>query len=254
MILEELSKHNDKWKQTAFNICKDYDLAQDLVQLMYLKLKDREKFNDSFVTTALYYLWKDHLKKRKEDRIDEIDYLVDNTNTFEPDDEQQGLLDEFENIDWVAQELLLERSEGRSLRDIQKMYNINYGYVYRETTKAIKQITMKKDEDYYKGLDKRSKEYKAYAKFNKIGNELVKSRQPLRDLTNEQYISYKEYKNNRTLNIWKDKEIQLLIDTYSHVFAIQYILKDLKENSKGSDRKLRRMSKELDIVFNTYKN
>ena len=102
MILKELSKHNDKWKQIAFNICKDYDLAQDLVQLMYLKLKDREKFNDSFVTTALYYLWKDHLKKRKEDRIDEIDYLVDNTNTFEPDDEEQGLLDEFENIQRVG--------------------------------------------------------------------------------------------------------------------------------------------------------
>ena len=138
-ILKELSKQDKKWRTIAYNICKDYDLAQDLVQEMYLKLMNRTRFNDYFVAITLRNLFLDTLKKRKNVRLEELHYIQDQTNTFEPTDEQQAVLDEFDKLDWVAQELLLERID-KSLRQIQETFNINYGYAYRETTKAKEQI------------------------------------------------------------------------------------------------------------------
>ena len=38
-MLEKLAKRNDDWRNLAYRICGDYDLAQDLVQQMYLKIK-----------------------------------------------------------------------------------------------------------------------------------------------------------------------------------------------------------------------
>mgnify|MGYP003661890430 CR=1 FL=1 len=112
-ILEELSKKDKEWRKAAYVICKDKMLADDLVQEMYFKLM-------------------------------ELHYIEDRTEIFEPDDEEQKILDAFDKLDWVQKELLLERANGMSLRDIQKRYNINYGYTYRETTKAKDIIKNKK--------------------------------------------------------------------------------------------------------------
>ncbi len=139
MILNELSKQDAKWRQIAYNICKDYDLAQDLVQEMYLKLMNRTKWNDYFVTITLRNLFIDIVRKKKDVRLEEMHYLQDQTYSFEPTDEQKTYLDEFDRLDWVQQELLLERID-RSLREIEKIYNINYGYVYRQTEEAKKKI------------------------------------------------------------------------------------------------------------------
>ena len=144
MILKELSKHNEKWHAIALRITNDYDLAQDLVQEMYLKLMNRTKWNDYFVTITLRNLFIDHIRKQKDIRLEELHFVMDRTESFEPDDEQKELLDEFNKLDWVKQELLWERATGRSLREIEKMFNINYGYSYRQTTEAKKQILKNK--------------------------------------------------------------------------------------------------------------
>jgi len=135
-ILEELSKKDKEWRKAAYLICKDKMMADDLVQEMYLRLMNRTKWNDYFVYITLRNLFLDRLRKEKDVRINELHYLEDRTEVFEPDDEEQKVLDAFDKLDWVQKELLLERANGMSLRDIQKRYNINYGYTYRETTKA----------------------------------------------------------------------------------------------------------------------
>jgi RNA polymerase sigma factor (sigma-70 family) len=141
-ILEELSKKDKEWRKAAYVICKDKMLADDLVQEMYFKLMNRTKWNDYFVFITLRNLFLDHLRKQKDIRIEELHYIEDRTEIFEPDDEEQKILDAFDKLDWVQKELLLERANGMSLRDIQKRYNINYGYTYRETTKA-KEVILK---------------------------------------------------------------------------------------------------------------
>jgi len=143
-ILEELSKKDKEWRKAAYVICKDKMLADDLVQEMYFKLMNRTKWNDYFVFITLRNLFLDHLRKQKDIRIEELHYIEDRTEVFEPDDEEQKILDAFDKLDWVQKELLLERANGMSLRDIQKRYNINYGYTYRETTKAKDIIKNKK--------------------------------------------------------------------------------------------------------------
>ena len=125
-ILEELSKKDKEWRKAAYVICKDKMLADDLVQEMYFKLMNRTKWNDYFVFITLRNLFLDHLRKQKDIRLEELHYIEYRTEIFEPDDEEQKVLDAFDKLDWVQKELLLERANGMSLRDIQKRYNINY--------------------------------------------------------------------------------------------------------------------------------
>ena len=138
-IIKELSEKDSLWRSIAFNICKDYDLAQDLVQDMYLKLMNRTKWNDYFVSITLRNLFIDTVRKRKDVRLEEFHYIQDHAYIFEPNDEQKAILDEFDKLDWVQKELMLETID-RSLRQIQEIYNINYGYVYRQTKEAKEQI------------------------------------------------------------------------------------------------------------------
>lgn len=139
MILKELCDHDKKWRDIAYNICKDRMLADDLVQEMYLKLMNRTRWNGYFVTLTIKNLFLDILRKRKDVSINEFHYLQDLSRVFEPNDEQQRVLDEFNKLNWVQKELMLERID-KSLRDIEKEYNINYGYTYRQTTEAKKTI------------------------------------------------------------------------------------------------------------------
>ena len=128
---------------------------------------------------------------------------------------------------------------------------------------------MKKDKEYYEGLDKRTTEYKTWAKFNKIESteyqknwtknvieavdSVIKERkQILRPLTKEHYEAYKEYKEKRTLDVWGS--IDMLVDTYAHVFALQHNKLELTKESKGAFKKLSKMSRELDVVFESYNN
>ena len=139
MILDELSKKDKLWRQIALRICGDKMLADDLVQNMYLKLMNKTRWTDYYVTNCMYWIFLDLKKKAKDVRMEELHYVEDMTRTFEPNDEQQLVLDEFDKLDWVRKELLLERID-KSLRQIEREFNINYGYAYRETTKAKEQI------------------------------------------------------------------------------------------------------------------
>lgn len=75
-----------------------------------------------------------------------------------------------------------------------------------------------------------------------------------RCLTEDQYKEYDKYYKTRTLNAWNDHPvIQMLIDVYAHVFAIQYRKSDLCIGCIGSARILKTISDRLDEVYLTYK-
>ena len=70
MILEELSKKDKYWRQVAFNISKDKNISDDLVQEMYLKiyrisLKKYLEINDYYVVRILLNTYLDYLKENK---------------------------------------------------------------------------------------------------------------------------------------------------------------------------------------------
>ena len=75
-MLEILCKNNDLWLKMAFDICKDRDLANDLVQDMYLKLhKINKQVNNSYVYFTIKSIYTDTLKNATvKNRVDCIDF------------------------------------------------------------------------------------------------------------------------------------------------------------------------------------
>ena len=72
----------------------------------------------------------------------------------------------------------------------------------------------------------------------------------LRCLTEEQYKDYGYYIKNRTLDFRPD--LQMLIDLYVHVFAIQYNPRDFGGNCNGCAKRLKEIQEKLDFVYHTY--
>ncbi len=140
MILQELSLRDKEWRQIALNITKgDKDLADEITQLMYLKLMKYETFNIYLVAITLKHIYLDTFKGTKAISIEALHYLEDNENTFEPTDAQSELLGKANLLPWHQRELLKE-SYDRSTRQIAKEYNLNYGLVHREIHTALKTV------------------------------------------------------------------------------------------------------------------
>jgi len=139
MILDQLAKDDNKWRLIALKICKDKSLADDITNDMYLKVKDYQEVSVYFIIVTLRNLFYNVCKKRKEVCISEYDYLKCNNRTFEPTDQEQQILENFDKIRWHQQEIIRETYD-RSYREIQREFNINRGYVYREVKKAKQKI------------------------------------------------------------------------------------------------------------------
>lgn len=140
MNLKELSKKDKYWRKVAYNICKDSMLADDIVQDMYLKLYDKNnKINDFYVILTIRSLFIDYCRNNKTISLDRLFYLEDNVNTFEPDDYEIDILESFESLPFHQREFI-EESYNKSIREIAKDLNIDYGFVFREIKKAKKKI------------------------------------------------------------------------------------------------------------------
>ena len=73
-MIEQLSKNQSLWIKYANSICKDSDLAKDLVQDMYLKLYDSKKeINNSYVYSVIKNLFLDS-KSTGQEIKDEIQW------------------------------------------------------------------------------------------------------------------------------------------------------------------------------------
>ena len=137
-MIEELSKKDALWRKVALNICKDKQLADDLVQDMYLKLYDcKKQINDFYVVIVLRNLFLDTIKqknKRKQVDIDSFYDMEASVSTFEMDDEETKIVNE---MYWLAKGYF-ELSYDMSLREMAKELNTNYMYIYRTMVNANK--------------------------------------------------------------------------------------------------------------------
>ena len=65
-MLEELCKRDKDWRRMAFHICKSKDIADDIVQDMYIKFSNYNKvLNDYYVFFAIKSIFLDYLRKEK---------------------------------------------------------------------------------------------------------------------------------------------------------------------------------------------
>ena len=88
MILIELAKKDAQWRKMALQICKDRDLADELVQEMYIKVSNKTNhLSDGYIFVTIRTLFYDHLKAkdilindfRFFENLEEevIDYIID---------------------------------------------------------------------------------------------------------------------------------------------------------------------------------
>tara|TARA_R110000772_G_scaffold36098_6_gene86684 strand:+ start:7259 stop:7747 length:489 start_codon:yes stop_codon:yes gene_type:complete len=139
-LLTELAKEDARWRSVALKLCGDKDLADDLVQDMYLKAANLEFVKAGWVYRVLGTLFIDHVRQSKLERLDNLHYLECKEKPFEPNDYEQQVLDKFNKLYWTDQDLIRE-SYDRSLREIQESYPmIQYGYAQRRIVKCIKEI------------------------------------------------------------------------------------------------------------------
>lgn len=138
MILEELAKKDKYWRQIAFNISKDKNISDDLVQEMYLKiykisLKKELEINDYYVVRILLNTYLDYLKVNKKTiSIETISDLESRYFKFEADDKEKFILD---NLTFLEKEILTLKQDV-SYHEIQRKFNINYQFARRIVLEA----------------------------------------------------------------------------------------------------------------------
>lgn len=151
-MLSELVKKDNYWRQVAFNICKCKTLADDLTQEMYLKLSNHKKeINDFYVVITIRNIFLDLKRKEQRNRHVELNAydLKQNNSLFEPNDYEEHILSEFNDLEWFEKEIITELYY-KSLRELSnELVGIDYGFIYRTHKKAIKKI-LKQDIDLYK--------------------------------------------------------------------------------------------------------
>lgn len=137
MILEILSKKDKTWRDIAFNITKNKQLADELVQEMYLRIYDynvsSEKLTNSFIRVVLYNLFKDSKKNNKEVELKFC--KEDEDETIEINDKQFLYLCKAESLTTEEKQLLI-LSFDNSLREIADIYNVTYQTIYRRLANA----------------------------------------------------------------------------------------------------------------------
>ncbi len=148
-MLEELAKKDKRWREVALNICKCKDLADEIVNQMYLRIydknPDKEKLTEWYIITTLRNLFLDHCKQRKYISIETLYHLPDEqTDKTFSDEEISLIVKASKKLKWWQQQLLIE-SYDKSLRQVQQEFNINYQFVRRENKKSRRIVL---DNDY----------------------------------------------------------------------------------------------------------
>ncbi len=150
-MLEELAKKDDLWRKKAFLICKDKDLADEIVQEMYIKFYTKNNLNtdEFYIIATLRNLFLNYIKEKKTISLNEFYNLQDNNTTFEPTDYELEIINQCNKLPFL-QNGLLKESYDLSVRQISKKYeHIDYGLIHRELNKARKTI-LGVDIDLYK--------------------------------------------------------------------------------------------------------
>ena len=193
--INEVVKYNSKWLKTAEAMCGDYDLAQDLVQDMYINLMEKEVINEALVCITLKNLWLGTFRYKKTHDTFSIDSeefageLQSTQSEFEIEDHQLKYIKRFNELPYRQQELILE-SYDFSVREIADKLNINRTYVHRQIHEGLKHVL--------KG------EYINYENSN-LKHLLVKKEEPEEILTDKEFNNWVDglFKNDDTMT---DKE------------------------------------------------
>lgn len=141
-MLNELSKKDKLWRDVAFRITNNKDSADELVQEMYIKMKnstlDITKLNDNYFKISLVNLFKD--SKRgiyKTVSIDDhLKPIVTKEDNFSYTDREFFMIKKLSEED----KKLLLLSYDKSVRHIAEDFKCSYVTIYRRLIKIRKRL------------------------------------------------------------------------------------------------------------------
>ena len=140
MILAELAKKDAQWRKMAFQICKDKDLADELVQEMYLKLyQNTNLIKDGYIYTVLRNLFYDYTKSNKDILIDFSNIEIIDTEYVEPIDYFQLM----KGLTWYER-TMFELSTLVGQRELSRQTGIHLQTIHRISKQVKNQINGKK--------------------------------------------------------------------------------------------------------------
>ena len=140
MILAELAKKDAQWRKMAYQICKDKDLADELVQEMYLKLyQNTNLIKDGYIYTVLRNLFYDYTKSNKDILIDFSNIEIIDTEYVEPVDYFQLM----KGLTWYER-TMFELSTLVGQRELSRQTGIHLQTIHRISKKVKNQINGKK--------------------------------------------------------------------------------------------------------------
>ena len=138
-ILDEVSKRDEYWRKLALQICGCPDLADDLVQDMYVKISSYKKANSSFIYKTIKNIFIDYLRSKREVSLE--DWHIKNDNSSVTQD-RYALLEMIDSLHWFEREILLITHE-MSLRKAEKETGITYGKLNYHKTKGLSKLKEK---------------------------------------------------------------------------------------------------------------
>jgi len=150
-MLNELAKHDIKWRQIARRITNgNRTLADDIVNEMYLRRFNNDRgqaVNEYYIVLTMKSIYLNYKKTNKLICVNELRINEPIEPEFEVDDECQKFINRFNNLTYKEKELI-ELSYDHSLRDIQEQYNIDYSYSFRTLKKARQTILKDRINEY----------------------------------------------------------------------------------------------------------
>lgn len=137
-MLEELCKRDKDWRRMAFHICKSKDIADDIVQDMYIKFSNYNKsLNEYYVFFALKSIFLDYLRKEKT-KV-ELNENLCNFDEYDYDNDKikELALEKVKQLPYFEKELLTVTQE-ISQRQLARETDISF-IVINKTIKKTKQ-------------------------------------------------------------------------------------------------------------------
>jgi len=150
-MLDELCKRDKEWRKMAFHFCKSKDLADDIVQDMYIKFANYNKpINDHYIFFALKTIFLDYLRIEKriqtinidlfpfevQKKICEINY---DFYDYDTDYLKELALTKVKELPYFERELLIE-SQKVSQRQLARETDIAFVVINQTIKKTKKQL------------------------------------------------------------------------------------------------------------------
>lgn len=142
MLLEQLAQRHKDWIKIAVSMCKDTELAKDIVQDMYIKAYELNKpISSSYVWFILRSLHIDYIRNKRELTTDEatLSKLIES--------ELQDEIPDYEKREYLYELIELEMSQMKATDQIiiQRSVETSKAAYSRQSKISVTQIRMKQN-------------------------------------------------------------------------------------------------------------